>query len=282
MKNSLHTVSILLLSVLASACVNSGSLAVIRATNSSTTATTNVGDCRALLARAVHEPQDPLGPGSFGLLNWNIKKGTGGLWQDDLRDMTTGKELVLLQEAVPGPGMDSQVDGTNYVSFSQGFTTKSRISGVATYSSVKPLTECHFFVIEPILRTRKATSVTEFGLAGMEETLVVVNVHAVNFSLGTSRFREQMEQIREVLVAHSGPAILSGDFNTWRRKRLEIVDELATDLDFSAVFFDEDNRKTFKGNALDHVFVRGLSVDSSESKSVDSSDHNPLSVEFRL
>jgi endonuclease/exonuclease/phosphatase (EEP) superfamily protein YafD len=243
---------------------------------------TNVGDCRALLANDVHEPHDRLQPDNIGLLTWNIKKGTGGLWQDDLRAMTIGKELVVLQEAIPGPGMDVFVDGMKYASFSQGYTTRSRTSGVVTYSSIEPLSECRFAVIEPILRSRKATGVTEFGIAGTKETLVVVNVHAVNFSLGTRRFQEQMEQIREVLAGHSGPAILSGDFNTWSRKRLEIVDELAADLAFSAVVFDEDNRKTFKGNALDHVFVRGLSVDSSESKPVDSSDHNPLSVEFRM
>ncbi len=282
MKNCSHIIAILLLLVLASACVNNGSFSTIRITNSSTTIATNVDDCRALLGRTVHEPQDQLEPGSIGLLSWNIKKGTGDLWQDDLREMTIDKELVVLQEAVLGPNMDSHVDGANYASFSQGFTTKSRVSGVVTYSRIKPLSECHFAVIEPIIRTRKATGVTEFGLSGMDETLVVVNIHAINFSLGVVRFREQMEQIREVLAAHSGPAILSGDFNTWRQKRLEIVSKLATDLNFSAVFFDEDNRFTFNGYALDHVFFRGLSVVSSESKIVSSSDHNPLSVEFRL
>lgn len=282
MKNFSHTVAILLLSVLASGCVNTGSLSTLRITHSSTTIATNVGDCRALLGRTVHALQDQLEPDSIGLLNWNIKKGTGGLWQDDLREMSLGKELVVLQEAVLELSMDRHVDGTNYASFSQGFTTKSRVSGVVTYSNIKPLSECHFSVIEPIIRTRKATGITEFGLAGVDETLVVVNIHAVNFSLGVSRFREQMEQIREVLAVHSGPAILSGDFNTWRKKRLKIVGELATDLNFSAVFFDEDNRFTFNGYALDHVFFRGLSVVSSESKIVNSSDHNPLSVEFRL
>lgn len=282
MKNFLHPVSALLLSVLVSACVNSGSISTIQTKNSNTTIATNVGDCRALLARVVHESHDQLESGSIGLLNWNINKGTGDVWQDDLREMSIGKELVLLQEAVQGPDMNSHVDGTNYVSFSQGFSTNSRISGVVTYSDIKPLTECHLAVVEPILRTRKAISVTEFGIAGTNETIVVVNVHAVNFSFGVSRFREQVEQIRGVLTSHSGPAILSGDFNTWSRKRLQIVNELVTDLGFSTVLFEEDNRMTFNDNALDHVFFRGLSIDSSESRLVESSDHNPLSVGFRL
>jgi endonuclease/exonuclease/phosphatase (EEP) superfamily protein YafD len=243
---------------------------------------TNVGDCRALLARVVDEPHDQLKSGSIDLLSWNIEKGTRGIWQGDLRVMSIGKELVLLQEAVQGPDMNSRVDGTNYSSFSQGFSTKSQISGVVTYGDIKPLTECHLAVVEPILGTRKAIGVTEFGIAETRETLVVINVHAVNFSLGVARFREQMEQIRDVLMSHSGPAILSGDFNTWSQKRSMIVSELVTDLGFSAVLFEEDNRKTFNGNALDHGFFRGLSVVSSKSTLINSSDHNPLSVEFQL
>lgn len=282
MRNTLRLLLISALAAFVSGCVGQNSLSTVRVANLDLAVAMNVNDCRSLLSRAADESADQLDPTSIGLLNWNIKKGTGEAWQDDLGEMSIGKELVILQEAVLGTGIENHLDGVSFVSFSPGFTTKSRMSGVATYSSSKPLNRCHLSVIEPVLRTRKATSVTEFGLAGTEQTLVVVNVHAINFSLGLGRFRDQMEQIREVLQAHSGPAILSGDFNTWRRKRLDIVDELASELDFSAVFFDDDNRKTFNGNALDHVFVRGLFVESSETKPVDSSDHNPLSVELRL
>ncbi|MBL4681792.1 MAG: endonuclease/exonuclease/phosphatase family protein [Pseudomonadales bacterium] len=243
---------------------------------------TNVRDCQLLLNRPTVAPSDPLETHSIGLLNWNIRKGTRDSWQKDLRDLAVGKELVLLQEAVLNFGIEHQLEELRYSSFSQGFTTGSRTTGVVTYSVRKPLSECHLTVVEPLLRSRKATSITEFSIAGSEKTLVVVNVHAVNISLGLIRFRDQMEQIRHVLAVHDGPAILSGDFNTWRQKRMDIVNEITSELELSAVLIDEDHRKTFNGHALDHVFVRGLSIDSSETKRVTSSDHNPISVELRL
>ncbi len=172
--------------------------------------------------------------------------------------------------------------GSWYTAFSQGFTTRSRTTGVATYSKRKPVSECRLSVVEPWLRSRKATSITEFALSGRDDTLVVVNVHVVNISLGLVRFRDQMEQIRQVLAAHDGPAILSGDFNTWRGKRMDVVNEIVGKLAFSAVSIDVDHRKTFNGYALDHVFVRGLSVNSSETRQVTSSDHNPIAVELQL
>ncbi len=243
---------------------------------------TNVIDCQSLLNRPVLESPDSLETRSIGLLNWNINKASKELWESDLRDMAAGKEFVILQEAVLDFGIEQQLGELKYSSFSQGFTTRSRTTGVATFATRKPLSECNLSVVEPVLRTRKATSITEFALAGREDTLVVVNVHVVNFSIGLIRFRDQMEQIRQVLAVHDGPAILSGDFNTWRTKRMEIVNEIAGDLAFCAVPIDVDHRKRFNGHALDHVFVRGLFVDGSATRRVTSSDHNPITVELRL
>jgi hypothetical protein len=42
-----------------------------------------------------------------------------------------------------------------------------------------------------------------------DQTLVVTNVHAVNFSFGTGAFEKQFEEIRQVLDDHDGPIILS-------------------------------------------------------------------------
>jgi endonuclease/exonuclease/phosphatase (EEP) superfamily protein YafD len=44
--------------------------------------------------------------------------------------------------------------------------------------------------------------------------LLIVNVHAVNFTLGMARLREQLEAVADVLTSHSGPVLLTGDFNT--------------------------------------------------------------------
>lgn len=227
-------------------------------------------------------PVDQLAPGKIDLLNWNIKKGSLEGINKDLRNVSLGKELVILQEVDRDSGVQGQLNGIGYESFSQGFTTRSRTTGVATYSTSKPVSECHLVSIEPVLRTPKAISITEYSLAHSDKSLLVVNVHAVNLSLGLVRYREQIDQIRQVVSVHNGPAILSGDFNTWRKKRMEIVADMVDELSFSPVSFSTDHRTRFNGNALDHVFVRGLTVKNSRTGQFASSDHNPISVELRL
>lgn len=241
-----------------------------------------VGDCRALLARNNPETDQAIRDSRIDLLNWNIKKGSRALWEDDLRSMAAGKEIVLLQEVVRDSGVERQLRHLRQAAFSEGFSTRSRTTGVATYSHREPVSECRLTAVEPWLRTPKATSIAEFGLAGRSETLVVVNVHAINFSVGLARFRDQMEQVRDVLALHDGPAILSGDFNTWSRRRMAVVDEIVRNLSMSPVAPEVDHRRTFNGHPLDHVFVRGFSVARGESQAVTSSDHNPITVELRL
>ena len=75
---------------------------------------------------------------------------------------------------------------------------------------------------------------------------------------------------------------MSGDFNTWRKKRIQIVEELAAKLNLSAVEFDDDQRKQAFGNYLDHIYVRGLSTLESATRSVETSDHNPMSVTLSM
>ena len=137
-----------------------------------------------------------------------------------------------------------------------------QISGVLTMSTVDPITQCSFVSTEPFLRTPKATNITQFGLEGREETLVVVNMHAVNFSFGLKSFRRQFDEVRQTLSRHEGPVILSGDLNTWRQGRLAVVTELAADLGL--------------------VEVRGLKPLGSTTLVVSTSDHNPMSATFAL
>lgn len=248
---------------------------------SSTSVETTVEGCRAALQKPAKHAEIGLGR-EFELLNWNIKKGTKADWQADLRNMALGAELVVLQEAAVEIGIDSEVPHLDHNSFARGYATSSKTTGVATYGSASPVSECHFQAMEPLLRTPKATSITEFPLADSSDTLLVVNVHAVNFTFGVDRFREQINQVRDVVTAHQGPAILSGDFNTWSRKRLAIVNEIADGLGFSSVPLLADHRKTFNGFPLDHVFVRGFASASGSSSSVTSSDHNPMTIELAL
>lgn len=43
--------------------------------------------------------------------------------------------------------------------------------------------------------------------------LMVVNIHAVNFSLGVDVYSKQLLPIGDQIAHHSGPVIMAGDFN---------------------------------------------------------------------
>jgi endonuclease/exonuclease/phosphatase (EEP) superfamily protein YafD len=70
--------------------------------------------------------------------------------------------------------------------------------------------------------------------------------------------------------------------NTWRKKRMEIIEELALDLNLESLQFNEDKRVRVMGRPLDHIFVRGLSVVTSQTHDVSTSDHNPMSVTLKM
>ena len=238
--------------------------------------------CRDGIAAARAAPGQGLDAGRLGIVSWNMKKGELANWQHDLARMARGKDLVLIQEASLDEAFMAVLQPTAHWSFAPGYSTRRGRTGVITLSTQPPLAQCNLQAVEPVLGTPKATSITQFGLRGMSSTLLVANIHAVNFSLGLGEFRRQMDDLRTVLSAHTGPIILSGDFNTWRPARLTIVDELLTEVGLERVAFSDDYRTRFFGLPLDHLFVRGLTLNDATTRPVRTSDHNPLTAAFTL
>ncbi len=242
----------------------------------------DVAHCQALLREASTETTPELDAASIRLVSWNVQKNSHLNWQRDFLSLTGDRDLVLVQEVSLREDSINTMDGTRYWSFAPGYQKRGAISGVLTMSRSKPIAQCSFVNIEPLLRTPKATSITEYGLTSTDKTLVVVNIHAVNFSMGLGAFERQFDQVREVLASHHGPIIVSGDFNTWRQKRIEVVGDMARELGLTPLEFADDQRVTVFGNHLDHIFVRGLSLLDATTEMVESSDHNPMSVTLRL
>lgn len=238
--------------------------------------------CRDALMLPTIDVANELDARNIRLLNWNVHKQVGMQWKSDYDQLSSDKDLVLIQEASLRTASINDIDATMYWSFAPGYRTGGEITGVLTLSSKKPLVQCSFVNLEPVLRTPKATSITQFGLSGTDETLIVVNVHAVNFTLGMGAYTEQFDQIAAALEHHRGPLILSGDFNTWRARRGELVEGLATKLQLRELQFAEDHRVQFFGRALDHIYVRGLSVIRTDTSNVETSDHNPMSVTLSM
>ena len=110
--------------------------------------------------------------------------------------------------------------------------------------------------------------------------LMVVNIHAVNFSLGVDVYSKQLLPIGDQIAHHSGPVIMAGDFNAWSRPRMNALYRFAREMSLREVRFSDDQRRRAFGRPLDFVFYRGLSVHDASVLVTRASDHNPLLVEF--
>jgi endonuclease/exonuclease/phosphatase (EEP) superfamily protein YafD len=238
--------------------------------------------CMAQLGADNSELYKQLDSTDIRLVNWNIQKGGDPEWVSDLNRITVEPDLMTLQEAALNTDAWSDVGAKHYRSFAPGYLTRHSLTGVMTISSAEPVTQCNLTSVEPWLRSPKATIITEYGLTGTDLTLLVVNLHAVNFTFGASDFREQIQQMQTVVSAHEGPMLLSGDFNTWGWRRARILQEMTDGLDLEMLDYEVDHRKRFFGKVLDRIYTRGLTVMESTTQRVDSSDHNPMSVRMRL
>ena len=238
--------------------------------------------CRQGLAERKSASVAELDSSAISVLSWNIKKGELSGWTRDLHKLASNKQLILLQEAASSMQLSTVLTATSFQSFAPGYVTVRDITGVVTFSQIEPLANCRLLAMEPWLGTPKATNITQYALSNTDKTLLVANIHAVNFSFGLKHYRAQLEAIVEVLAAHEGPIIFSGDFNTWRRGRQKVLSEVVARLDLKPIYFEEDHRVRFLGLALDHVFVGGLQVMATHTHEVQSSDHNPISLTFSM
>lgn len=272
----------LLLASCATAFVDDLDAAGLRAEQYKMDVETGVASCRDALGTTSIAGGESLDASNIRLVNWNIRKQSDPDSDEDLTSLSNEKDLILIQEASLREETINDVDASKHWSFAPGYRQTGAVSGVLTLSSIKPQTQCSFVSLEPILRSPKATSITEYPLSTTEHTLVVVNMHAVNFSTGLKAFRRQFEQVSRALQNHRGPIIFSGDLNTWRQKRLQIVDEFAASLGMKSIEFSDDHRVRIFGNVLDHIYVRGLSTVHADTEAVDTSDHNPMSATFSL
>jgi len=207
---------------------------------------------------------NPLKPDSIHVLNWNIAKGIHRGWQQDLRTLSQNKQIVMIQEARLGPELASAFAPEQHFSFSQGFCTALHTTGVLTASAAPAYSQHRFKTPEPLLRTPKALLVTEYHLEDSHLSLLVANVHAVNFSLGMRSFSHQLLN------------------NTWHRKRVTHLDEMIADLQLSSIDYEADHRKRAFGHHIDHIFFRGLQLRTAATHRVTSSDHNPMEAIFSL
>ncbi|MGX6476685.1 endonuclease/exonuclease/phosphatase family protein [Klebsiella grimontii] len=201
-------------------------------------------------------------------------------WKSVLNNFGKDAHLVLLQEAQTTPEL-VKFATSNYLAADQvpALVLPQHPSGVMTLASAHPIYCCPLREREPILRLAKSALVTVYPLPD-SRLLMVVNIHAVNFSLGVDVYSKQLLPIGDQIAHHSGPVIMAGDFNAWSRPRMNALYRFAREMSLREVRFSDDQRRRTFGRPLDFVFYRGLSVHDASVLVTRASDHNPLLVEF--
>lgn len=213
----------------------------------------------------------------FHLITWNVHKGQDTGWQEDLERLSKQADFVLLQEATQHQNLST----FSTALFVSSFSFNELLSGVKTFTQTQPEWYCGGGVAEPIIQIPKVASVMNLPLE-KGDSLLLINVHLINFEWGISTYQTQLEQLFSFVENHQGPIIISGDFNAWNERRLNLVNNLMQQYGLDAVMLSQDERLRFLGYPLDYIFTRGVKVVSATSEVVTSSDHNPLLMEFEL
>ena len=228
-------------------------------------------------------PEIGLNAGGFSFSTWNIRRGKAEKWNDDFIKICRSTDILILQEASLSDNLKSLLQQEDLQwDLAMAFTYQNIEVGVLTASKVTPNLVCSFSDKEPITRIPKSTLVTRYPISGKHQELLVANIHAINFTLGYGAFQKQCDQLESMLAGHQGPMIVAGDFNTWSKGRMSRVNAMANRLELSSVSFNENLKSKFFGHYVDHVFYRGLEKKNAKTLTVATSDHNPLTVVFKL
>ncbi|MHC3994117.1 endonuclease/exonuclease/phosphatase family protein [Thiomicrolovo sp. ZZH C-3] len=224
-------------------------------------------------------------PDTFSLLTWNIHKEMGRPPFDKTLQslLATGTpELILFQEAVLDTHTAEHFPGYN-VSAAININLRHRQYGVLT-AAKSPIHETVSLKTnrrEMHIATRKSLLITTHPFDDGSE-LVTVNLHAINF-VSAAVFIEEIDRLRIALQQRKGPMIVTGDFNTWSRKRMEYLERFARSIDLlPAACANGHHIKQRFSKPLDHLYYRGLTLLTAEA--VDTgrvSDHNPILATFK-
>jgi len=227
----------------------------------------------------------PCFPETFTMLCWNVhkKNRTDPAFRAFLKKILTQKELYLcLFQEAEFKGDAFTIDDCAYDA-AANLQVKDTFYGVLTACKTESIQAKAFLSDsqESLIGPHKSLLLSTYPLPD-NKTLLVLNVHAINFRENSS-YAKELELFAEKVRSHEGPMIIGGDFNAWNKKRMEALQQLQDELSLERVSFSkEDNVKSFMGYPLDFVLYRGLECTAKEVISDHAiSDHHPLLVTFR-
>ncbi|MBE9568981.1 MAG: endonuclease/exonuclease/phosphatase family protein [Proteobacteria bacterium] len=224
-----------------------------------------------------------LNPDSIAFLNWNLYKGDGDNWQSDFDNFAGSHDVLIIQEAFLDDELDQLLSAHAFAwQMNTAFYLNGTAAGVMTAANSGAVSSCGFQTTEPIIRVPKSTLVSYYRIDGHEQNLLVANIHGINFTLGMDSYQQQLDDLYAAVKDHRGPMIIAGDFNSWSDERMSAVNRLKNRLLLHALEYSVNNKTHVFGNAIDHVFYRQLEPIEKKVWQVTSSDHNPISVRFRL
>lgn len=231
---------------------------------------------------ASHTLQDTLKSSELFLFSWNVLKGKREGWHEDFYRIAAQADLVLFQEALLHDAFYDRLGQRLAWQASAGYSRFNRHSGVLTAATANSYRTQRLQQREPVLRSPKAALITEYALLDSPRTLLVANIHAINFTWGLKHFQQQLDEVFAIIAAHSGPVLLAGDFNVWRGKRMQLVQALARSVGMMEMDFEQDHRTMAFKYPLDHIFYKGLIKKESAVHKVTTSDHNPITALFSV
>ena len=217
------------------------------------------------------------------VLSWNIHKATNAGLYPDLARLAAQHDLLLLQEAVLTDPLRALLEREGFSwEMADAFGLHGVTRGVMVAARVPPVDGRELRAVEPLFPLPKSAIVTHFPLAGRPQPLAVVDLHAINFTVGVAEFRAQLDAVARELQTHEEPLIFAGDFNTWNERRQDELRAVMNRLGLVEVELRADARRRAFRHHLDHLFIRGLSVADAWSPKLNSSDHNPLLVRLSV
>ena len=219
-------------------------------------------------------------------LVWNVyKKNHDMEWIKEFKKIISlyHPDIMLFQESSVDFKINPIGSYTHYgYIFFSNFSFKQKSFGLLSAAKSKITNFDSVFSIhkEPLLKTPKMILATKYYLNNREK-LLVINVHLINF-VKTEKFIAQLKQLEELCLSHKGALVIGGDFNTWNKKRINLLFDLAKKLKLKKVeFSSENNKKNIFKQPLDHIFYRGLRLKNSVILDFcKSSDHKPLIAAF--
>ncbi|RLA80650.1 MAG: endonuclease/exonuclease/phosphatase family protein [Epsilonproteobacteria bacterium] len=225
-------------------------------------------------------------PNTFGMLCWNVHKNNQKhpqfktFLQKEVEKRVV--DLILFQEANFYDNQHFELPLFSY-NAAANLEFKGEFYGVLTASKTES-TDAKAYLSEgreSIFGPHKSLLLSSYTFHD-SSTLLVINVHAINFR-ENQRYSKELERFLGLVETYKGAMILAGDFNSWNNKRMEKLQNITKKLSLKEVNFKNTGKvKSFMGKKLDFIFYRELElVDSVVLEEHNLSDHNPLFVNFK-